>query len=65
MKKIFSFLQILILTFEILSHPHNTNKESQKQDNGQQNQQKNYTQQNLQLNNEQKQEIQTGTTTIK
>ena len=58
MKKIFSFLMILILAFEILSQPQNTNKEPQKQDNDQQNKQKNNTQQNPQQNNEQKQEQQ-------
>lgn len=58
MKKIFSFLMILILAFEILSQPQNTNKEPQKQDNDQQNQQKINTKQNPQQNDEQKQEQQ-------
>lgn len=58
MKKIFSFLMILILAFEILSQPQNTNKEPQKQDNEQQNQQKINTKQNPQQNDEQKQEQQ-------
>ena len=58
MKKIISFLVILILAFEIFSQQQNTNQEPQKQDNDQQNQQQNNTQQNPQQNNEQKQEQQ-------